>query len=238
MKPVILISHKFEKDPIPFGVGRILCIRSNYCRSIQNAGGTPLITAGGDPEAYAALADGILFTGSGSDISPALYGQENNGALGCDAELDEMELKLFEAFYKAGKPILGVCRGQQLINVALGGTLYQDAPSQHPGIGTHRSDDETVNTFHTVKTLPGSRMEALFGPELRTNSYHHQAIQNLAPGLIATAKADDGIIEAIEHESRPILAVQFHPERLIGEEQPECANMLPLFRHFIELCSK
>lgn len=238
MKPVILISHKFENDPIPFGVGRILCIRSNYCRSIQNAGGTPLITAVGDPEAYAALADGIVFTGSGSDISPSLYGQENRGSLGCDAELDEMELKLFEAFYKAGKPILGICRGQQLINVALGGTLYQDAPSQHPGILPHRHDDETYNTFHPVKTLPGSRMAQLFGPELLTNSYHHQAIQTLAPGLIATAKTADGIIEAIEHETAPILAVQFHPERLIGEEQQNCPNMLPLFQHFIDLCTK
>ena len=238
MKPVILISHKFENDPIPFGVGRILCIRSNYCRSIERAGGVPLITAGGDPEAYAALADGILFTGSGSDISPALYGQENRGSLGCDSELDEMEMKLFEAFYKAGKPILGVCRVHQLINVALGGTLYQDAPTQHPGIGVHRNDDETVNTFHSVTTLPGSVMASLFGPELLTNSYHHQAIQTLAPGLIATAKTSDGIIEAIQHESRPILAVQFHPERMIGDEQTNCPGMLPLFRHFIELCAK
>ena len=238
MKPVILITHKFDNDSIPFGVGRIYSIRSNYCRAIQNAGGTPLITAGGDPEAYAALADGILFTGSGSDITPSLYGQENQGSLGCDRELDDMELRLFEAFVKAGKPILGICRGQQLINVALGGTLIQDVPSQKPEAIAHRNDDEAVTTFHPVSCLPGSRMEALFGPSLLTNSYHHQAIDTLGSGLVATARTEDGIIEAIEHESLPILATQFHPERMTGEEQTNCPNMLPLFRHFIDLCAK
>ena len=236
MNPVILISHKFENDPIPFGKGRIYSIRSNYCRSVRNAGGTPLITAGGDPEAYAALADGILFTGSGSDISPALFGQENRGSLGCDRELDEMELKLFDAFLKAGKPILGICRGQQLINVALGGTLIQDIPTQRHDALAHRNDDETHTAFHRVHTLSGSCMEALFGPELLTNSYHHQAVDTLGRGLIATAKTEDGIIEAIAHESLPILATQFHPERMTGEEQENCPNMLPLFRYFLDLC--
>lgn len=238
MQPLILISHKFEGDPIPFGVGRIYAIRSNYCRSILAAGGTPLITAGGDPAEYARLARGIVFTGSGSDITPSLYGQENRGALGCDRELDEMELALFDAFYQAGKPILGICRGQQLINVALGGTLIQDIPTQKPEAIAHRCEDETVTTFHPVSTLPGSRMHALFGPTLLTNSYHHQAIDTLGTGLIATARTEDGIPEAIEHENLPILATQFHPERMTGEEQENCPNMLPLFRHFVDLCGK
>lgn len=238
MQPLILISHKFDRDTVPFGVGRIYSIRSNYCRSILAAGGTPLITAGGDPLEYARLAQGIVFTGSGSDITPSLYGQENRGALGCDMELDETELRLFDAFYKAGKPILGICRGQQLINVALGGTLLQDIPTQRPQAIAHRCEDETVTTFHPVTTQPGSRMEALFGGRLQTNSYHHQAIDLLGKGLIATAKTDDGIPEAIEHESRPILATQFHPERMTGEEQTCCPNMLPLFRHFVSLCAK
>lgn len=238
MQPLILISHKFQQDTIPFGVGRMYSIRSNYCRSILAAGGTPLITAGGDPAEYARLAQGILFTGSGSDITPSLFGRENQGSLGCDRELDEMELALFDAFVKEGKPILGICRGQQLINVALGGTLIQDIPTQKPEAIAHRCEDETVTTFHTVTTQPGSVMEALFGPAFLTNSYHHQAIDTLGSGLIATAGTEDGILEAIEHENLPILATQFHPERMTGEEQACCPNMLPLFRHFVSLCTK
>ena len=238
MKPIILISHKYENDPIPFGMGRIYSIRSNYCRGILNAGGTPLITAGGDPKEYVQMAQGIVFTGSGSDISPSCYGKESCGAAGCDTELDEMELALFEAFYKARKPILGICRGQQLINVALGGTLIQDIPSQRPNAIPHRSEEETHNTFHRVINLPGSTIETLFGKEMVTNSYHHQAIDTLGRGLTATAQTEDGIIEAIEHKTAPILATQFHPERMTGEEQANCPNMLPLFRHFIDLCCK
>lgn len=238
MKPVILISHKFQTDPIPFGQGRIYNIRSNYCRSILGAGGTPLITAGGDPEEYALLAQGLVLTGSGSDISPSLYGQGLNGALDSDMELDEMELALFHAFRKQGKPILGICRGIQLINVALGGTLVQDIPSQWPNAIPHRNSDETIPTFHTVTTGAGSVMEALFGKQFPVNSYHHQAVDTLASGLKATAWTEDGIVEAAEHVSEPILATQFHPERMIGEEQTNCPNMGPLFRHFIGLCGK
>ena len=216
-------------------------IDNNYLQYIENAGAEAVVLpypAESVTEGAIAKCQGFLFLG-GADIDPARYGEAASPMLGeTIPDRDAYDFAMFYRIFDTGKPIFGICRGMQMINCALGGTLYQDAPSQHPGIGTHRNDDETVNTFHTVKTLPGSRIEALFGPELQTNSYHHQAIQNLAPGLIATAKADDGIIEAIEHESRPILAVQFHPERLIGEEQPECANMLPLFRHFIELCSK
>ena len=236
MKPVILITNKFENDPIPFGIGRILSIRSNYCNAILAAGGTPLITAGGDPEEYVRMAQGILFTGSGCDITPSLYGQEASGAMDSDMELDRMELDLFQAFYQARKPILGICRGIQLINVALGGTLIQDIPSRLPDALPHRGKSDTDNRFHTIRTQSGSRMEALFGPELLTNTYHHQAIEILGKGLTVTAQSDDGIIEAVEHISAPILATQFHPERMTGQEQDQCPNMLPLFRHFIGMC--
>lgn len=236
MKPIILITNKFDPDSIPFGVGRFCSIRSNYCRAVIGAGGTPVISAMGDPAQYAQMAHGILFTGSGSDIGPSIYGREPMGALGCDPELDEMELALFREFRKLGKPIFGICRGHQLINVALGGTLIQDIPSQKPNALPHRGTSDTDNVFHKVKALPGSRMEALFGGEFQTNSYHHQAIDTLGEGLIPTAKTEDGIIEAIEHQSEPILAVQFHPERMIGEEQKNIPDMLPLLRHFVSLC--
>ena len=236
MKPIILISNKFETDPIPFGVGRIYTIRSNYCNAIKEAGGTPLITALGDAEEYAKLADGILFTGSSCDVSPTLYGQENQGSMCCDSELDEMELKLFQAFYKLGKPILGICRGHQLINVALGGTIIQDISTQKSDAIAHRGESDTDNRFHTVTTQPGSAISQLFGPEFVSNTYHHQAVDQLGKGLKATAVTEDGIVEALEHASAPILSVQFHPERMIGQEQTDIPNMLPLFRHFISLC--
>ena len=236
MKPIILITNKFEVDTIPFGVGRICTIRSNYCNSIREAGGTPLITALGDAEEYAQLADGILFTGSSSDISPNLYDQENQGSMCCDNELDEMEMKLFQAFYKLGKPILGICRGHQLINVALGGTIIQDIATQKPDAIPHRGESDTDNRFHAVTTQPGSVIGQLFGPEFVSNTYHHQAVDQLGKGLQATAVTEDGIVEALEHTSAPILSVQFHPERMIGQEDNGAANMLPLFRYFVDLC--
>lgn len=234
MKPLILITSKPKADD--FGVGGLCYSLANYCTAIIQAGGTPVISALADAEEYAEIADGILFTGSNCDITPSLYGQENRKSAHCNETLDEMELKLFEAFSKRNKPILGICRGIQLINVALGGTLIQDIPEEVPALTVHKKVYKEETRFHPVRAKAGSLFARFFGTEFITNSYHHQAIKECGKGLIPTVTTDEGLIEAVEHESRPIFATQWHPERMIGQEQLELVDMMPLFRYFVDLC--
>ena len=236
MKPVILITHKFGESD--FSVGGLYRCQSNYCRAVIAAGGIPVISALADAEEYAALADGILFTGSNCDIDPASYGQENRASAECDPALDSMELKLFDAFYRAGKPIFGICRGIQLISVALGGSLVQDIPQEIPNLTDHDAIYKKERDCHPVTASEGSLLHRLFGKEFLTNSFHHQSVKDPGRDMRVSALSADGVIEAIEHTSRPIFGVQWHPERMIGEECETLPNMLPLFRHFIDLCKK
>ena len=238
MKPVILITHKFEEDPLPFGVGKIYSIRSNYCRAVANAGGIPIISAMADAQEYARLADGIVFTGSSCDIEPHRYGQENRKCALCDSVLDDMELALFHSFMQHRKPIFGVCRGIQLINVALGGTLMQDIEEEVDGLTVHAEVYRKVTESHPVIAREGSLFHQILGSSFTTNSYHHQAVKNCGTGLFPAVTTEEGIIEAVEHESLPIFGVQWHPERMIGDEQQELTDMMPLWRHFISLCSR
>jgi len=154
MKPVILITHKFGSSD--FSVGGIYQSQSNYCRAIVNAGGIPILSALADAEEYANLADGILFTGSSCDIDPQCYGQENQGSKDCHGLLDDMELKLFDAFFRKRKPILGICRGVQLINIALGGTLVQDIPTEIADLTVHDAIYKKESTSHPVVAKEGS----------------------------------------------------------------------------------
>lgn len=236
MKPVILITNK--PAPSDFGVGGICKTPANYCNAILNAGGIPVISALADARDYAELADGILFTGSACDITPALYGQENRKALSCNEALDDMELQLFRAFYEKNKPILGICRGIQLVNVAMGGTLMQDIEEESALLTAHKQVFAKETEKHTVTAAQGSLFRKLFGDAFVTNSYHHQAVKACGKGLLPTVFTEEGVIEAIEHESKPIIGVQWHPERMIGAEQLELTNMMPLFRYFIDLCKE
>ena len=140
------------------------------------------------------------------------------------------EAPLFRAFLAREKPILGICRGCQMINVLLGGTLYRDLTSQ---LGFVHSNGEIR---HPLFAEEGSVLAQLFGREFRVNSTHHQAVKDLAPGLHVTGRSIEGIVEAFEHDTLPILATQFHPERLTGalwdDRTPDFA---PYFRHFIEM---
>ena len=238
MKPIILITHKFEEDPLPFGVGRIYSIRSNYCRAVERAGGIPIISALADAEDYAQMADGIVFTGSSCDIEPHRYGQENRKCALCDPVLDDMEIALFHAFMERKKPIFGVCRGIQLLNVALGGTLMQDIEEEVSGLTVHAAVYRKETESHTVTARSGSLFETILGSSFTTNSYHHQAVKDCGKGLVPTVTTEEGIIEGVEHESLPIFGVQWHPERMIGDEFTELADMMPLWRHFVSLCAK
>lgn len=214
-----------------------------YYQSIILAGGAPvLVPATTDLSVLTTIVegiDGLLLTGGG-DISPDLLGEEPVPSLeDVDPIRDAYELRLIRLAYQHGLPILGICRGHQLINVAFGGTLYQDLPSQYPKPALLHSQKEArgVVTQAITLTAPDSELQRAMGiaPEhlatpIPVNSLHHQAVRDLASGFIATAEAPDGVNEAMEHPEYPILSVQWHPEWLAttGHEP-----MLRLFRHFI-----
>lgn len=229
-QPFIALSTS-ANDPETAGGFRTLACSSAYPRAVAMAGGIPGLLCEQAPEAAAALYDALLLTGGG-DLEPSLFGETAlNDTVHPDPIRDGFELPLVRAFLAAGKPIMGICRGEQVINVALGGTLYQDLPAQ---LGFIHSD---AKLRHFVNTTEGSVLRRLFGERFRVNSTHHQAVRDLGKGLRATAHSPEGIIEAYEHESLPILATQFHPERMTGLEGPQVTpDFLPLFEHFVALC--
>ncbi|MES3001267.1 MAG: type 1 glutamine amidotransferase [Pseudomonadota bacterium] len=167
---------------------------------------------------YAQWLDGLVLHG-GADVSPLSYGEQPlQEKWAGDKIRDEYEIDLVAAFEREGKPVFGVCRGLQLINVAYGGTLYQDIATQIPKALTHRDATTYDNNFHGVEIAPGSRLASLYpqGTRVKVNSIHHQAIKELAAGFAVEAVSfEDGIIEAIRRTdaARPYLAaVQWHPE--------------------------
>lgn len=188
-----------------------------YLDGIREAGGLgvmlPLET---DPAALGELLsrfDGVLLTG-GHDVSPALYGEEPlSGVETCPAR-DQMDLAMIRLALAAGLPLLGICRGIQLLNVALGGTLWQDLPTQHPSPIGHHMDPPYNRVAHQVRILPNTPLREVTGrDDLGVNSYHHQAVRQLAPALSPMAMAPDGIVEAAwAPNQRFCWGVQWHPE--------------------------
>lgn len=213
-------------------------VNASYVSAVAGAGGVPLIFSqligeAGAPRALEGC-EGLLLTG-GEDVDPAYYGEQPSKALGSvDRERDRFELALFRAARAARLPVLGICRGIQLINVALGGTLYQDLPSERPGPIDHDPGTARGARTHHVRLAPGSRAARVLGVDrLVPNSFHHQAVKDLAPALIATGWSDDGVIEAVE--GRPddawLLAVQWHPEEM---HEDVSAPERGLFRALVE----
>jgi putative glutamine amidotransferase len=191
---------------------------SEYPKVIERAGGLPVqLTRNTNPAAIVARLDGLVMTG-GADPDPALYGEDPHPELGAvERGRDDWELALIRAALDARIPMLCVCRGAQLLNIAMGGTLVQhlDAP-EHA-----RWDHPRIDRCHTVRVQPGSRAEALYGLETPTNSLHHQAVGRVGNGIVVTGTTDDGVVEAFELEGRPeVFAVQWHPEMLSDQVDP------------------
>ena len=204
---------------------------SNYETAIRRAGGLPL--GGYCPPADLSCA-GLLLCGGG-DADPALYRAENQGSHPPDPARDRAELALIDAFLSAGRPILGICRGLQMLNLALGGALIQDLPP-HLAPFHHGAEGDRV---HPIRTAPDCFLGRLYGPVLAVNSSHHQAVGRLGEGLVPCAWSEGGVVEAAEHAGRPLLGVQFHPERMSWDlRRPDTADGAPILLHFLSLCAK
>ena len=197
----------------------------SYIDALVRAGAAPLLIphlTGNDllRTVYDQL-DGLLLPG-GDDVDPVRYGEPRHEKCGpISTERDETELMLARWAAEEGKPLLAICRGIQVLNVALGGTLVQDIEAQVPGAERHNWKPGYARDHlpHTVHVQPQTRLASLVGPgSLLVNSFHHQAIKEVAPGLVVTARAPDQIIEAVELDHPFALAVQWHPEELAGAD--------------------
>ena len=227
MRPLIGITSSYSWD------NHSHRIPNSYIDAIERAGGTPVIlppTFTIDVKQLLEVVDGLVLTGGG-DVDPQMYGEDpipNMGSI--DPKRDHFELEITRRALGIGKPVLAICRGHQVLNVAAGGTLYQDIPSQIKGSIKHRGKAPVYYPSHNVRVQEGSKLHGMFEKaELGVNSFHHQAVKDLGEGLVATAWAPDGVIEAMELSRETfVLGVQWHPERMIDGE------MLKIFQAFIQ----
>ena len=201
----------------------------SYLAAVEGAGGRPV---GGRCPAPDLNCAGLLLTGGG-DLDWTLFAGENQGSQSPDRERDLAELALCRAFLQAGRPILGICRGMQVLNVALGGDLIQDLPPHLRPFHTQAGQD----LVHPIRCREDTLLHRLYGPLFPVNSLHHQAVGRLGEGLRAAAWSEGGVVEAVELPGRPVLGVQFHPERMaFGRRRGDTADGAPLFTHFLSLC--
>ena len=241
MRPVIGITCSLTASPIGnsiYALERNIIAR-DYARVIEYVGGTPFLVPHvedmGCIDRYLEVLDGLVLSGGG-DIDPLLFGQEPHQNMGSvDRVRDEMELQLTQKALDQDLPILAICRGIQMMNVAAGGTIYQDIAAEMPQ-PTLRHSQTGAGWYasHTIDILSDSRLHQIFGSlTTRVNSFHHQAVRDVPEGFIVTAKAKDNVIEAIESPThRFALGVQCHPE-MMWERQPEALN---LFTAFLKAC--
>ncbi|MBQ8893777.1 MAG: gamma-glutamyl-gamma-aminobutyrate hydrolase family protein [Clostridia bacterium] len=187
----------------------------NYMKALQRLGAEGAVAVEPDAAGF----DGLLLCGGG-DPDPALFGEKNEGSFGISRERDQLELSCIHLFLKAGKPILGICRGNQILNVAFGGSLVQHLPTANEHLAPGK------DLFHEIRT--DGLLRKLYGKRVTVNSRHHQGIGKVGRGLKVIGVAPDGVVEAVAHERLPVLGVQFHPERM--------ENGLPVLESFLKLC--
>ena len=227
MKPIICIAPAPAVEPMFFNDGWM--VNKKYFLGVSAGGGVPVMATDIElAEEYARLCDGLVLTGSAMYMPSPEYAAQAKVIE--KQKRDPQDAQLFYAFQKAGKPVLGICRGQQNINVFLGGTLDKKFKLTD-GV-------EHLMRKHEIVAQPGSLICELFGETFITNSRHNNRIDQLADGLKVTARSHDGVIEAIEHESEPIYAVQWHPERMRGDlpDPFDGPDTTILFQKFSEIC--
>jgi putative glutamine amidotransferase len=213
MRPAIGVTVSFDHRRKDF-----FTLRRDYVRAIEQAGGLPVLLAPGSPEEAGELlgrVDGLVLSG-GSDVDPALYGEPVHPSVTqIFRERDEFEIALCRESLRQDLPLLAICRGHQVLNVARGGTLVQDIPSELRGSGNHDPERERWEPAHDVRVEPGTRLHRILGRErVEVNSFHHQAVKTLGERLVASAwSIVDGVVEGIEAADRRFaIGVQWHPE--------------------------
>ena len=202
----------------------------NYFAALAALGAEGVKTGGRDDPA---LFDGLLLPGGG-DIDPGRYGQENTASVHIDHALDELQFSSLERFLSAGKPVFGICRGHQLLNVYFGGTLHQHLQTSK----THDwQEGQARDKTHETRAEKGSWIEAIYGPAFSVNSAHHQGVMTLGRGLTADQYALDGVIEAMHHQALPVYSVQWHPERMcFAHRREDTVDGSAILRWFLERC--
>lgn len=215
---------------------RVFYDNESYFNYIEAAGGIPAVVFAPtleDARQIANTMDGLLVTG-GEDSNPKRYNEENTFSEPIAEDIEQSDLNLYQAFKEAGKPILGICRGIQLIAIAEGASLIQDVKHEgHPEHSQRNANPPVPNNqfFHKDTFLEGSELYDIFGSEYPVNSFHHQALRNIPEGFVCSAMSEDGLIEGIEKDA--IVGVQWHPERLIKDEKH-----FEIAKRFIHACSK
>jgi putative glutamine amidotransferase len=217
------------------GEPEIFGLRDDYVRAIEKAGGLPLVLAPGRPDDAADLLDRVdaLVLSGGADLDPSLYGEEAHPTVTrLVPERDAFEIGLVREAIARDMPTLAICRGHQLLNVATGGTLVQDIPSQLEAATDHDPDVQRWECCHEVDVLPGTRLRAILGRDrVSVNSFHHQAVKTMGRGLVLAARgSEDGIVEGMEMpDRRYVIGVQWHPESFW--DRP--AGFQPLFESLL-----
>jgi putative glutamine amidotransferase len=214
-------------------------VNCDYVNSIIAGGGTPVILPViNDDEAIETQmksVDGLILSG-GYDVDPLLYGEEPTQKQDfIYPEIDNHDIKLIKAAFRMNKPILGICKGIQILNVAFGGTLYQDLSHIEDCFIMHSQNSKRDMPGHTVEILKETKLHRILGDNVRTNSFHHQAVKEIAPDFIANAWSKDGVVEGMEMKGeRFVLGVQWHPEGMF-EKYP---IMLKLFEAIVDAARK
>lgn len=228
-KPLIGIITIIDAQAVPR-----VSVNINYQNAVIRAGGIPVLLPVTKEEellaVYTDMCDGFLFSG-GQDISPCRYGELPSRLTGPSSLLlDDYQLKLMKLVLDSRKPFIAICRGIQVLNVALGGTLYQDLTEFSHTVAKHMQETDRGDVSHPVTIQEDTLLYQLLGSRIWTNSYHHQALKNIPDSLKAAAHSDDGVVEAVEVRDYPFgIGIQWHPEAMMACDD----TMLPLFSAFI-----